>query len=181
MEVASAPAWWLPCFDLTTEFHLFAAEHKRLSSTTVENAHTEEVNFPGWIMKPAQGTRGKGHRIVTAAGREGLLQAAVAAPQLPRRTWTRDNGGGGDAAGDDDDDDYQVEKDKVAQQLVIKPLLVQQRKFDMRVFVFVRSFVPFEAYMHELVYARLANKEYVATDDALQDSEVSITVRSDWC
>ena len=45
------------------------------------------------------------------------------------------------------------------------------RKYDLR--VFVRSFVPFEAYMHSLVYARVSNKVY-----SLSDFEVFLTVTS---
>ena len=90
-----------------------------------------------------------------------------------------------------------MDGEKVAQLFVTHPLLVHGRKFDIRVYVFVRSFQvnvlyeyackitqrrfntlsntpsyislsilkkqPFEAYMHTLHYARLANKPYHLT------------------
>lgn len=39
---------------------------------------------------------------------------------------------------------YNYDGDRVAQLFVDEPLLVLNRKFDMRFFVLVRSFVPFE-------------------------------------
>jgi hypothetical protein len=125
---SALPSWWLPCFDLATEFHLFAKA---------------APSAPNWILKPSQGARGKGHVIIGSDPREAAVLKDV---------------------------DY-----RVAQQLVTAPLLLKGRKFDLRVFAFVRSFSePFEAYMHELVYARLANKTYDETN--LDDQEVALTV-----
>eukprot|EP00667_Euglena_gracilis_P010235 EG_transcript_10416 len=129
---ATAPAWWLPCYDLTTEFHLFAEEHRR----------REEAGEPNtWIIKPAQGTRAHGHTFAARLG-----DCAKAAP---------------------------IGSDKVAQLLVRTPLTARGRKFDMRWFVLVRSFVPFEAYAHQLAYARLANKPY--DPQVLDDPLVQLT------
>jgi hypothetical protein len=65
-------------------------------------------------------------------------------------------------------------RDRVAQLLVEYPLLMKNRKFDMRYYVLIRSFYPFEAYLHQLRYARLANKEY--QPDQLYDQEVVMSV-----
>jgi hypothetical protein len=67
------PAWWNPYYDLSTEFHLFAADYKRRQRDNLPNR---------WIIKPAQGTRGLGHRIVDSTS-DGLVQAAMVAPILP--------------------------------------------------------------------------------------------------
>jgi hypothetical protein len=67
------PNWWLPCFDLSTEFHLFAEEHSRRTDQGLSNR---------WILKPAVGTRGMGHRIIEEESKEGLHFAAVLAPPI---------------------------------------------------------------------------------------------------
>eukprot|EP01036_Dinobryon_divergens_P025701 gene25703-34278_t len=173
------PEWWLPCFDVSTQFHLFADFYRQSSSAG---------RVGSWIMKPSQGTRGKGHRVFPAPSlnrdqaavvvaesdseeREALKNIALASPllanaarHLPQRESRADN----DEMMDSNGQDY------IIQLLVERPLLVKGRKFDLRLFVFVRSFSPFEAYMHELFYARLANKPYDLTQ--LCDSEISLTV-----
>jgi hypothetical protein len=186
---SSPPSWWLPCYDLSTEFHLFAAEYERRRGSGEDNC---------WIVKPSQGTRAQGHTVVTSTMT--LADVAAAAPQLPKPLLSKlqaacrtrrslmnatvdkstsgegtndkdendgDNAGNnaGDNAGDndndndgDDDGSSDGQGEKVAQLFVRHPLLALGKKFDVRVYVFVRSFQPFEAYMHEIYYARLANK-----------------------
>lgn len=139
---SDAPFWWLPCFDLSTEFHLFVREFERGVNNTEQQ---------GWIIKPNQGARGKGHVFVLTRKPTDIKRVCMAAPMF---------GGGGD---------------KIAQQLVIHPLCVRKRKFDLRVFAFVRSFSPFEVYMPHFYYARLANKEYDLASVEM-DSEVALTV-----
>jgi hypothetical protein len=143
-HLGKAPYWWLPCFDLSTEFQYFASEFNNRLKTGMNNS---------WIVKPAQGTRGLGHKIFfnTAETPIGLYQIARVCSPLS-------TAGG----------------DKVAQELVEFPLLALSRKFDLRVYIIVRSFEPFEAYMHKYFYARLANKTY--SKASLDDPEVGITV-----
>ena len=131
------PKWWLPCFDLSTEFHLFAEEY---------NARLKSGSSNRWIIKPAQGTRGLGHQIVFSQDAAGLQQAAAFAPQLSNDLLYKT---AGCAHGRNTDrihpETLQLDGvDRVAQLLVDRPLLVQGRKFDIRTFVFVRSFEPFE-------------------------------------
>ena len=100
-ELSQSPSWWLPCFDLTTEFHLFREDYER-------RKRQGEMN--SWILKPSQGTRAQvtnppwsipihlpnlilechwgilipssqGHVIVTPM--MGLRDVAMLAPQLP--------------------------------------------------------------------------------------------------
>jgi len=103
-----------------------------------------------WISKPSQGTHGIGHKIVDT-----LIDAANSAPQLSQNS---------------------LEFEKIVQLYVEKPLLVLGKKFDMRCYVFVRSFVPFEAYFHDFFYVRLANKDY--DSKKFRDQEISITTIS---
>jgi len=182
------PSWWLPCFDLGTEFHLFTQYYRQ----SFEDGH-----IGSWIVKPSQGTRGKGHRVIPAIDKysvelkettpwspleRGLAAVAAAAPQY--RIDLRMNGlheeeikdGQPNSVKGDGYEQYAHDGDKVAQLLVEFPLLVKGRKFDLRMFVLVRAFEPFEAYMHQLYYARLANKPYDVSN--LCDQEVSLTVSS---
>lgn len=133
-----APDWWLPCFDLSTEFHLFAEEHQRRSSGQLSNR---------WIIKPAQGTRGFGHRIVEDYQATGLHFAAMFAPALPDNVLAALAGVTSlEEVGKliDSEPIAHDGMDRVAQLLVDNPVLVKDRKFDLRYFVLVRSFEPFE-------------------------------------
>lgn len=105
------PSWWLPCFDLSTEFHFFTNEVQR-------RARLGESNH--WILKPAQGSRSIGHRIVIASDPEEILREC-AEPVIK------------DSA-----------IDRVAQLIVDKPVLFERRKFDLRLFVVVKSFAPLQ-------------------------------------
>lgn len=144
-----APTWWLPCYDISTEFHLLSIEYQRRKKFNFSNK---------WIIKPSQGTRGKGHVVVN--GSDGLLYIAKSTPLLK--------------CFDDNDCNSSNVVDRVAQLLVEKPLLVNGYKFDLRVFVVVRSFIPFEVYVHNLYFARLANKPYDSTQ--VHDNEIMLTV-----
>jgi len=178
------PSWWLPCFDLSTEFHLFAQFYRQ---------SFEDGRIGSWIVKPSQGTRGKGHRVIPAPDKDssevkdiscyferGLAAVAGSAPQYridPRTEGLQEEIKNGQTPSEEESDGnehYALDGDKVAQLLVEYPLLVKGRKFDLRLFVLVRAFEPFEAYLHQLFYARLANKPYDVGN--LRDQEVSLTV-----
>lgn len=151
-DPSSSPDWWLPCFDLSTEFHLFAQEFQQRSSSGADNI---------WIVKPAIGTHGVGHKIVRT-----ITEAAIVVQ----------SGGG----------------DRVAQLLVARPLCALTRseesavmadesikllphKFDLRVFVMVRSFGPDpDIYRNSHIYARLASHGYdpSVTSDLVQITSV---------
>eukprot|EP01039_Chlorochromonas_danica_P008757 gene8756-9656_t len=165
-----APEWWHPYFDLRTEFHLFAQEHRRRQETGAENR---------WIIKPAQGTRALGHRVIADAGIEGLRHAAAVTPLLSDDLLQALVGARST------EDLAKIAKikreivpfdgsDRIAQLFVENPLLIGGRKFDMRYIVFVRNFFPLEAYTHQIRYGRLANKPYSVKD--LGDWQVALTV-----
>lgn len=89
-----------------------------------------------WIVKPAQGARGIGHKIIASGDESGLQQIAQTCPMMQLEYK------GDDVIGVSSFRQKPV--DRIAQLLVTQPLLVMKRKFDLRLFVFVRSFVPFE-------------------------------------
>jgi hypothetical protein len=124
-----------------------------------------------WFIKPCGGTRALGHRILntdnnnTTSGEEedmkedtGLHYASILAPLLSSQQIAVLL----DLEKEQQDDSKQFEeeilsnkvlecsyleydhRDRVAQLLVEYPLLMKNRKFDMRFYVFVRSFYPFE-------------------------------------
>ena len=142
-----APFWWLPCFDVSTEFHLLYKEYNHRRESNQDN---------WWILKPSQGCRGQGHKVVYSSSNTESSLSEIAQHCSPF--------------------DNENSSDKVAQLLVQRPLLALGRKFDLRLFVVVRSFCPLEAYVHNVFYARLANKPY--NTDELSSSEVAITINA---
>lgn len=133
----SSPAWWQPCYDLSTEFHLFAHDyHQRLQYNALQTSELDKKNNR-WIIKPAQGTRGKGHQVVFSQDEDALHKAACFAPMVSMNKLPVPLSK--ESKQDYDDDTG----DRIVQLLVEYPLLIEQRKFDIRCFVFVRSFEPF--------------------------------------
>lgn len=108
------PAWWLPCFDLATEFHLFYNEVNHRQEAQANNI---------WIIKPAQATRGAGHYIAMQG--EDDIDASTILAQAADPVVNNTG-------------------DRVAQLLVRAPLLISKKKFDLRIFTVVKSFEPFE-------------------------------------
>ena len=137
----TAPRWWLSCFDLSTEFHLFAAEHARREADG--NADT------AWIVKPAIGTHGVGHHIIRSVAQAAAIlhtdrargagdRVAQLLVRAPLCALTRE------------------EQLCTPGQLGVPGA---GRKLDLRVFVIVRSFAPeLEIYRHAHFYARLCGK-----------------------
>ena len=134
------PEWWLPCYDLSTEFHLFESDYRDRLATVHDDCNPDsQASHNSWIVKPAGGTRALGHTIVTSADEAGLHRIAALCPKVDIlysstdptiatgvRPLTSPVG------------------DKIAQLLIYRPLCVYEKKFDLRVFVLVRSFVPFD-------------------------------------
>ncbi len=132
-----SPSWWLPCYDLSTEFHTFAEEYDSRMTNHLPNR---------WIIKPAQGARGIGHKVIFSQDAAGLQQAAASAPLFQNDLLNLVAGcsEGVNTTRIHPDTLPFDGVDRIAQLLVHRPLLVRGRKFDIRVFVFVRSFEPFE-------------------------------------
>jgi hypothetical protein len=147
---AKAPAWWLPCYDLRTEFHLFAAEHKHRAAATLTNR---------WIIKPAQGSRAIGHRVISNPSSSGLHDAAICTSSfLPDEVAQAMVGVGSEeelraVLGDTKEIPSFDGMDRVAQLFAEHPLLINGRKFDMRFFVLVKSFYPLDGEPSPAVYA----------------------------
>ena len=63
----------------------------------------------------------------------------------------------------------------VIQRYVPRPLLLAGYKFDLRLYVLVKSFVPLEAYLHAEGFARVATTPYTTDASALGDEFVHLT------
>jgi len=66
----------------------------------------------------------------------------------------------------------------VAQRYIEHPHVLpglEKRKYDVRVVALLRSSEPLEAYVHDTVFIRAANKAHVVSPRALEDVEVSLT------
>ena len=61
------------------------------------------------------------------------------------------------------------------QTYVERPLLIENLKFDLRLYVLVKSFVPLEAYLHAEGFARVATTPYTTDASALGDEFVHLT------
>mmetsp|Transcript_26616 Transcript_26616/g.50419 ORF Transcript_26616/g.50419 Transcript_26616/m.50419 type:complete len:471 (-) Transcript_26616:386-1798(-) len=101
-----------------------------------------------WVIKESKGTHSKGTKVV------GTVEEAA--------EFLEENGG----------------KEYIAQEVVMRPMLVGGRKFDLRVWCFVRSFgdgkEQFEGYVSKFVHARVSNKIYDV--ERLDDEEVFLTI-----
>ena len=161
VEGGFLPSWWNPTFDLSTEFHQFLHDAIRRECSGLTNS---------WILKPATGTRGVGHKFIHSRNNGTNASATVSVSSvlsgiLPESSDSCDIVAQAlstiaTAMNDQEDkslprllkeiatqysiSQYTTQKDSVAQLLISNPLLIKKRKFDLRVFVFVRSFIPFE-------------------------------------
>ena len=153
------PEWWLPCYDLSTEFHLFESDYRdRLTAVRNDCGSDSQACHSSWIVKPAGGTRALGHVVVTSADEAGLHRITALCPKV-------------DILYSSTDPIIPITPtsvrplsspvgDKVAQLLIYRPLCVYEKKFDLRVFVLVRSFVPFEGKRgtySDALYIRIAD------------------------
>jgi hypothetical protein len=149
----SLPSWWNPCFDLSTELHFFTHELLRRHISGYCNT---------WIFKPAQGSRALGHKVLIGDSYQRMTNIAedckhnIGAENidsiLREVSLSSEEGDSTGVVGLLNQltvqytgiADYNTRKNAVAQLVITNPLTVRKRKFDMRCFVFVRSFVPFE-------------------------------------
>ncbi len=120
------PPWCLVTFDLATEAHEFLAHAQAAEALEASAEHSRGDDAPRWIVKLAAGTHSSDPCITSS--RAAVARYAASAP-------------GGD---------------RVVQAYEQTPLLLAGHKFDVRVYVAVRSFAPLDAAVHSGYYARVA-------------------------
>ncbi|KAL3310185.1 Tubulin polyglutamylase ttll4 [Cichlidogyrus casuarinus] len=63
----------------------------------------------------------------------------------------------------------------VVQRYIERPFLINQKKFDMRVYVFVASYYPLRVYVHEKLLVRFATEKYSVSNNSLEKKFVHLT------
>lgn len=66
-------------------------------------------------------------------------------------------------------------EDNIVSFYIDRPLLINQKKFDMRVYVVVTSFHPLRVYMYQEGLARFATEEYSNDPNVLRNKFVHLT------
>lgn len=131
----------------------FTPETYRLpeQANQVKKALQDSDESTPWIVKPSRGSCGRGIRVFKKGDEEVdslVSQACALAPFSPSTAR------------------FPLH---VVQQYIRRPLLVNERKFDFRVYVCVTSYDPLVAYIHHSGLVRFAAKKYDTTEKDITD------------
>ncbi|NXA55138.1 TTLL9 polyglutamylase, partial [Nothocercus julius] len=152
-------------FEMPLEYHLFVEEFRKNPGTT-------------WIMKPVGRSQGKGIFLfrklkdIIEWRKEKLWTFHLLFIYSPKRgncMWFLLQDG---LRTDDQKDETQVEI-YVAQRYIENPYLIGGRKFDLRVYVLVTSYIPLKAWLYRDGFARFSNTRF--TLNSIDDHYVHLT------
>ncbi|NXD13300.1 TTLL9 polyglutamylase, partial [Nothocercus nigrocapillus] len=152
-------------FEMPLEYHLFVEEFRKNPGTT-------------WIMKPVGRSQGKGIFLfrklkdIIEWRKEKLWTFHLLFIYSPKRgkcVWFLLQDG---LRTDDQKDETQVEI-YVAQRYIENPYLIGGRKFDLRVYVLVTSYIPLKAWLYRDGFARFSNTRF--TLNSIDDHYVHLT------
>lgn len=132
-------------FELPMEYHIFVEEFKRNPGTT-------------WIMKPVGKSQGKGIFLFRR-----LKDIMDWKKEDPYRA----------AMSDERKDEKEPPEAYIVQRYVEDPYLIGGRKFDLRVYVLVTSYVPMCAWLYREGFARFSNTRFSL--DSIDDTYVHLT------
>ncbi|KAL7063869.1 hypothetical protein AAHC03_04624 [Spirometra sp. Aus1] len=136
-------------FELPMEYHMFLEEFRKSPGSI-------------WIMKPVAKSQGRGiflfRRIKDIEAWKWSGATSVS---------KTDNGATGDATGKETPENYVVSR------YIDNPYLIGGRKFDLRVYVLVTSFMPLKAWVYRDGFARLSNAGFSL--DSIDDQYVHLT------
>lgn len=110
-----------------------------------------------WIVKPAAKSRGRG--ITTFVDLEKLLQYCDVAQK------GQGSGSGGATMW-------------IVQKYMENPMIIQNRKFDIRQWVLVTDWNPLTIYFFDEAYCRFSSEEYTTSEDSLDNSYVHLVNQS---
>ncbi|XP_004698273.1 probable tubulin polyglutamylase TTLL9 [Echinops telfairi] len=139
-------------FEMPCEYHLFVEEFRKNPGIT-------------WIMKPVARSQGKGIFLFRKLKdimdwRKGTAgKKFVNLEGQPSRT-TFNPSGSHDTRGSDDQKEEIPVENYVAQRYIENPYLIGGRKFDLRVYVLVISYIPLRAWLYRDGFARFSNTRF---------------------
>ncbi|XP_058541210.1 probable tubulin polyglutamylase TTLL9 isoform X2 [Neofelis nebulosa] len=152
-------------FEMPCEYHLFVEEFRKNPGIT-------------WIMKPVARSQGKGiflfRRLKDIMDwRKGTAGKKLTSSEAqPARSAVNPPGGHDARSSDDQKDEIPVEN-YVAQRYIENPYLIGGRKFDLRVYVLVMSYIPLRAWLYRDGFARFSNTRF--TLSSIDDQYVHLT------
>uniref|UniRef100_A0A8C0IVI8 Tubulin--tyrosine ligase-like protein 9 n=1 Tax=Chelonoidis abingdonii TaxID=106734 RepID=A0A8C0IVI8_CHEAB len=151
-------------FEMPSEYHLFVEEFRKNPGIT-------------WIMKPVARSQGRGiflFRKLKDVIDWRKVKHVEDHPGEHGRAWTSSSGGGdGDGVRTDDQKDETQVENYVAQCYIENPYLIGGRKFDLRVYVLVMSYIPLKAWLYRDGFARFSNTRF--TLSSIDDHYVHLT------
>ncbi|XP_052581877.1 probable tubulin polyglutamylase TTLL9 isoform X4 [Peromyscus californicus insignis] len=152
-------------FEMPCEYHLFVEEFRKNPGIT-------------WIMKPVARSQGKGiflfRRLKDIMDwRKGTVGKKLTIVEAqPARTNVNPSASHDTKNSDDQKEEMPVEN-YVAQRYVENPYLIGGRKFDLRVYVLVMSYIPLRAWLYRDGFARFSNTRF--TLSSIDDHYVHLT------
>ncbi|XP_054836221.1 probable tubulin polyglutamylase TTLL9 isoform X2 [Eublepharis macularius] len=144
-------------FEMPSEYHLFVEEFRKNPGIT-------------WIMKPVARSQGRGIFLfrklkdVIDWRKVRCLHLLTSQPTL-KLCW--------DGVRLDDQKDEIPVENYVAQRYIENPYLIGGRKFDLRVYVLVMSYLPLKAWLYRDGFARFSNTRF--TLNTIDDHYVHLT------
>uniref|UniRef100_A0A8B9S4E9 Tubulin--tyrosine ligase-like protein 9 n=1 Tax=Apteryx owenii TaxID=8824 RepID=A0A8B9S4E9_APTOW len=147
-------------FEMPLEYHLFVEEFHKNPGIT-------------WIMKPVGRSQGKGIFLFRKLKdiidwKKVRTTLSLLLGECPTATKFLTDG----LCTDDQKDETQVEI-YVAQRYIENPYLIGGRKFDLRVYVLVTSYIPLKAWLYRDGFARFSNTRF--TLNSIDDHYVHLT------
>lgn len=131
-------------YELPSEYHIFVEEFKRRPGTI-------------WIMKPAGKAQGRGIF---------LFRKLKDITEWKKEDYFR-------RPGDEERTDREPPETYVVQRYIPNPYLIGGKKFDIRVYVLVTSYVPLKAWLYRSGFARFSNTRYSL--DSISNTFVHLT------
>ncbi|XP_077982123.1 putative tubulin polyglutamylase TTLL9 isoform X2 [Glandiceps talaboti] len=130
-------------FELPSEYHIFVEEFKRMPGTI-------------WIMKPVAKSQGKGIFL--------FRKLKDITDWKKNDTYTRR---------DDKQEEREAPETYIVSRYVDNPYVIGGKKFDIRVYVLVTSYVPLKAWLYRSGFARFSNTRFSL--DSIDDTYVHLT------
>ncbi|XP_071824335.1 probable tubulin polyglutamylase TTLL9 isoform X2 [Apostichopus japonicus] len=130
-------------FELPSEYHMFVDEFKRNPGSV-------------WIMKPVAKSQGKG--IFLFRKLKDITEWKKSDIYRPREDKT---------------DDKEPPETYIVSKYIERPYLIGGRKFDLRVYVLVTSYVPLRAWLYREGFARFSNTKFSL--ESIDDAYVHLT------